>query len=336
MVFKLYIPSLLHLLVDFFSIYLLYSFKVDESLALVLIVLYDSLAFMSQPLIGAIIEKKKNLNKLITISLLVIIVSLFIPFFYISIPLCALGNALFHVSAGKLVLDKNQKSAPLGVFISFGALGVGFANLYGTKELFVLLFSISLVLLLVNSVMNYEDIKNKFKKENDNQKTYIFPIILITLGVMLRGFFGFYTDKSSITNLNNEAIVLIFVVFFAKFIGGFLVDRIKMIPVIILSMILSLFGTIYAYNCFLYFLGVFGINLLMALTLELIRRFLPNNHGFGFGLLASGLAFGSLCGVFLISNTNYYNYINITLIVLNTLTLLISLIYYKKKRGILL
>jgi hypothetical protein len=336
MVFKLFIPSLLHLLVDFFSIYLLLSFKLDQNIALILIVLYDSLAFMSQPLIGAIIEKKKNLNKIMTISLILIIASLFINVYYLAIPLCAIGNALFHVSAGKLVLDKSQKSAPLGVFISFGALGVGFASLYGTKELFTLLFPILLILLLVNSIMDYSDINYTYNKLENNQKLYIFPTILITFGVILRGFFGFYCDKSSLITLNNGSLISVIIVFFAKFIGGFLIDKVKMLPVIILSMILSLFGTIFSYNYYTYLLGVFGVNLLMALTLELIRRFLPNNRAFGFGLLASGLAFGSLCGMFLISNMKYNYLINVVLIILNTLTLLIALFCYKKKKGILL
>ena len=336
MSFKLFIPSFLHLLVDFFSIFLLFSFKVDTQTALLLVVLYDCLAFMSQPIFGALIEKVKRLNGIISLSVMVIIVAQFITLSYIAIPLAALGNALFHVAAGKLVIDKSSKSSPLGIFISFGALGVGFATLYANKQLFVLLLFILFVLVLVNEFINYDDIPYVNNQENNDQKTYIFPVILIMIGVTLRGFFGYYTDKSSLTQLNNGALISVFVVFIAKFIGGFLIDKFKMIPVIILSLILSIIGISFAQISYLYLFGVFGVNLLMAATLELIRRVLPNNHAFGFGLLASCLAFGSLLGIYLIGSYKYIFYINMILTSINSLSLILSVVYYKKKKGVLL
>jgi hypothetical protein len=336
MSFKLFIPSLLHLLVDFFSIYLLLSLKVDANIMVIMVILYDCLAFMSQPIIGALIEKSKKLNDLISISLVIVLVAQLIPIYYISIPLVAIGNALFHVSAGKLVIDKSVKSSPLGIFISFGVLGVGFATNFHNEYLYVILIALYIVLLLVNEVIDYNTIENTYIKDDNNEKTYIFPAILITFGVILRGFFGYYNDSTVVSTIQNGPIIIVLVVFFGKFIGGFLIDKFKMIPIILLSTILSVLGIIYSANFYAYLIGIFGVNLLMALTLELIRRVLPNARAFGFGLLASGLSLGSILGMFLKSNSPYVYYVNIILVLINLITLLVTLIIYKKKKGILL
>jgi len=330
--FKFFIPSILHFLVDFFSIYVLLSFNLDLENAAILAFLYDSIAFLLQPLLGAIFERIKHLKLLIDISAILIIIALFIPEKYTAIIIVGSGNALFHVSAGKLLLDKAEASSPLGVFISFGALGVGLASTFSDFYLFNILLFIFIIMLLVNQTMPYEKITYDFEKNNVMKKTNLLPLILIVLSVLFRGFFGFYTNYSWTNDVKYSVLIISIFVFLGKFLGGFILDKFKAIPLLVISLVLSISGFIFMNNIYLALLGILGTNLLMAFTLDLVRKVMPRYRAFGFGLLAAFLTIGSFLAMYLKTNFPYMILINFILVIINVIFLLIALLAYKKEK----
>jgi hypothetical protein len=313
-----WLPSLLHFFVDFFSVYALMAFHFSGELAVGLVLLYDALAFLPQPIIGAWLERSNHLAYWGSFGCLLTILGALIPEGVTAIIFFGLGNAIFHVCEGKLVLNKAKKAAPLGVFISFGSLGLGLALSYENLYLFLSLLIVFLLLSLANCFLPYENMPTLDPvPESPDKKTLRLPLILIVCGVFLRGFFGQYTQYAFSPSLANATLWFAFVVFLGKFSGGFLLDGVGSLPVIVFSSLLSL-------TCYFFptaigpsLLGVVAVNLLMALTMEFMRRATPLNLAFGFGLLAAFLLVGYEAGSFLKSSLPYQAYLAPILMVLN-------------------
>jgi hypothetical protein len=327
----LWLPALLHFFVDFFSVYALMAFHFSGELAIVLILLYDGLAFLPQPVIGAWLEKSNHMAYWGSLGCLLTIAGALIPEGITAILFFGLGNALFHVCEGKLVLDKSKKASPLGVFISFGSLGLGLALSYENLYLFLSLLVVFLLFSIANCFLPYEKMATCDPVPNSpDKKTLLLPLILIVSGVFFRGFFGQYTQYAFNPALANATMWFAFVVFLGKFSGGFFLDLIGSLPVIILSSVLSLTCYFFPTEIFPSLLGVVAVNLLMALTMEFMRRATPQNMAFGFGLLAAFLLVGYETGNFLKANADYQTYLAPILMVLNGLSLGLSDYWLKK------
>jgi hypothetical protein len=321
----LWLPALLHFFVDFFSVYALMAFHFSGEIAVVLTLLYDMLAFLPQPIIGAWLEKSNHLAYWGSLGCLLTIVGALIPEGISAILFFGLGNALFHVCEGKLVLNKAKKASPLGVFISFGSLGLGLALTYENLYLFLGLLIVFVLLSLANCFLPYDSMPTLDPvPEAQDKKTLLFPLILIVSGVFFRGFFGQYTAYQFSPSLVNATLLFALAVFIGKFIGGFVLDVIGSLPLIILSSVMSLVCYFFPTEIFPSLLGVVAVNLLMALTMEFMRRATPLNMAFGFGLLAAFLLVGYETGSFLKGVTSYQTYLAPTLMVLNGLSLAVS------------
>jgi len=333
---EFWIPSLLHLFVDFFCIYVLLSYNITDETKIIWFAVYNCLAFLLQPIIGPLIENSKKNKDLASFGCSLVILAAIIPNFYSGVILSGIGNAIFHVTMGTIILNKAEKSAPLGVFISFGAIGVGLASVFHNDILFYLMLLVFLILTAGNLFIHYDllpfDFKEEFKEEVklEDKKIMLIPVVLIVLGVFLRGFFGKYSSTS--WTAEYAILYIELAMFIGKFLGGFLLDFLSYIPTIIISLTLSLLGLFFLDNMYMTLIGIVGTNLLMGLTMELIRRGMPNNLGLGFGLLAAFLLAGTYIGEFSLLG-GYYYYIPLILMIINSLTLGISyLMLYNKNR----
>lgn len=333
---EFWVPCLLHLFVDFFCIYALLSYDINAETRLIWFTVYNCLAFLLQPVIGALIEKSKRNKELASFGCAFVIVGALFPNLYVTSIVSGIGNAMFHVCMGTIVLNKSEKSSPLGAFISFGAIGVGLASVFHNGWLFYSFLFVFAGLTALNMFTSYEfipyDFKEDFKKEVSKEDLKPLPIIigLITLGVILRGFFGKYSEIN--VDISYLVLYIELAMFLGKFVGGFILDLLGGIPLICISLALSILGLFFPSNIYLILLGIFGTNLLMAFTMELVRRSMPNNLGLGFGLLASGLMTGTYIGSFVITY-GYVYYIPLILMIINALSLFASLVVvYKKER----
>lgn len=102
--------------------------------AFALVLAYDVLAFGSQVLLGVGTDRFRAQGAATRLGLLLSAVSIaFIAWQpVVAMLLAGFGNALFHLGAGGLVLGRGaEKSAPSGIFVAPGALGLGFGLTYG-------------------------------------------------------------------------------------------------------------------------------------------------------------------------------------------------------------
>jgi hypothetical protein len=330
---EFWLATLLHFFVDFFSVYALLSFHLSAEWAFALTLAYDALAFLPQPLFGAIIEKSHFLAYLGSLGCLLVVIGALVPEAITAVIFVGLGNALFHVSEGKLVLEKSERSAPLGVFISGGSLGLGLALSFENLYLFIGLLLLFLIAAIVNCFLDYSKrIPFVYAPEAGKEKTLKGCLVLIVLGVFLRGFFGQYTAYAWPTNgLSSYNVLWVAIaVFLGKAIGGFILDFSGSVPLIIFSSLLSFVCAFFPTSFWASMVGVVGVNLLMALTMEFMRRATPKNLGFGFGLLAAFLLLGYCSGVFLKGLGNFQTWLTPLLMLLNGLSLIFAFILLKR------
>ena len=132
------VSAAMHLLVDGLCLCCLYltvsSFTTNGILSVFL--LYNILAFMSQPLTGMMVDRLTHRHWLLLWSLVLltlgVLVSLSLPLWTFSSSLClivavllGIGNSLFHVWGGKqMVIKTGNDIRALGVFVSTGVLGL--------------------------------------------------------------------------------------------------------------------------------------------------------------------------------------------------------------------
>ena len=320
---NLIVTSLLHLFVDFLcagglvlTLRLPYS---DTSFAYVFLV-YNLLAFLLQPLFGIIVDHLKDENKrkkhialLLLSSGLVMIgwcLTIFqmlgsvklLPLVFISSIFFGIGNALFHVVGGKEALTMSSKATPGGIFVSFGALGIGFATIINSSpfmELIYLIFAPAMLIALSymhlgtarnNPELAYEERKNK------SMGIFSLIVILLLLAVSIRSFLGFYTKMSDGISTWQAILLLSVAAFFGKAIGGIILDLVGPYVLIGISGVISIVCSIFLNIPFVDYIFVLSFNMLMPLTLDALRKVFPNKEGFSFGLCAAFLIPGYLIG----------------------------------------
>ena len=120
--------TVLHMLVDGICSTTIYASLYKDNIILPTIVFigYNVLAFMMQPLVGFLVDTVKKERLLVLGSLFLVVTgSLLGSIPYLCLLFLGLGNALFHVSAGKITItNSNQKLSLLGVFVSLGVVGL--------------------------------------------------------------------------------------------------------------------------------------------------------------------------------------------------------------------
>lgn len=272
-----------------------------------LVLTYDMLAFALQPFIGVWVDKKNVAAPLLYGSLAAVAVCNmlaaafdFTNVFGIAVAgliLVSLSNAAFHVSAGAFVIADAKKSAPLGVFVGTGAMGVALGKLLPSGLFFIgagcLVCCIVLALIRVSGRTvrpYYEQLKTlSVRTEAD-----ILPIALICAGVFLRGFCG----TAAVAEFETTRLTLVMVAFYAacgKMLGGFLSDvagvKTAVSACLPLGALLMCFG---AGNAALYSMGVMLFNTTMPVTLFMSICALPRYRNAAFGILAALLMVGSV------------------------------------------
>lgn len=212
--------------------------------------------------------------------------------------LLGLGNALFHVGGGLDVMNiSGNKAAPLGIFVSPGALGVYLGTLSGKQGisflpiLAALLLSCGLMLLLCK-----QDRLCPNAPVSVPGKQALLPAFLLFAVVALRSHGGMSVSlpwKAGLLALASVGTVVA-----GKALGGILADYFGALPVSCCSLGLSAVLFLFADRAFagLTALGLF--NMTMPITLHALSQKMPGMKGFSFGLLTFALFLGFLPAYF--------------------------------------
>ena len=321
--------SILHFLVDFISVGSLVLafnyFKDSFAHFSYIFLIYNCLAFLLQPFFGLLIDhfdderERKAIKAFMLLSIGILLlgyssIQLFhfsgfrranIVLVFVGAVLLGIGNALFHVTGGKEALIQSTKATPGGLFVSTGALGVGLASIMVVVPFaFDLVISFILIIPIITIIFTFvylstDNVPSIIVYEMRNVKkikTLITIVVVLCLAIAVRSFLGFYTKVSE--NLSGWEYTLLFAVaaFFGKAIGGIILDLVGPYFLLGISTIISVMLSIFNSVPFFSFIFVLSFNMLMPLTLDVLRKCFPNKEGFAFGLAASFLIPGYLLG----------------------------------------
>ena len=283
-----------------------------DRMSLGAILIYNLLAFLSQPLTGLLADRLSHSHWLLLWSALLLTVAVavaMLPFrtewALITVALLlGAGNSLFHVWGGKqAVIKTGNDIRALGVFVSTGALGLAVGYVFCSWALLsaLLLVFIGLSVLYVQ----WDDGASQAVEDIRSNHPWLTPLTIWTLVVMLmlcvcyRSFAGEVFSKG-ITKTQSLILVIGIVAMLGKMAGGWIVRWAGILP----SVIVILAGVAL---CFLFrenlvwvlLSGIFLMNCTMPITLYLANLLLPKREGLAFGLLAAALIPGYLLAVYL-------------------------------------
>lgn len=330
--------SVAHLVVDAACAFLLLSLLGAYDNPLLALLLYNGVAFALQALLGWLIDKWLHPKLAAMIGLICVASSfLFTGSLYVALMLFSLGNALYHVGAGSLVLTLPEKKATFsGIFVAPGALGLAIGTYLATTGSRLPLSVLPIILLVLCGLVYVVGMPAfiRIKQESTGVKAHVgwlifLLILLILFTIFIRSLVGMSMDYPWKQN-QWLAYGLLAAVFGGKVLGGVLADAIGLVKTGVWSLLLStVLLSFFAAQPALAITGVFLFNFSMAVTLIAVLNLLPAYRGLSFGLTTVALYLGAL-PVLLGSNEWVYNpFMGFAVIMLSAITLFIALRYSK-------
>ncbi|MCX5775379.1 MAG: hypothetical protein NTV44_03330 [Firmicutes bacterium] len=307
----LIILMFLHFFVDYFASFSLLSLGLHYQGLAWLFLVYNILAFLPQPLFGFLIDKTAP-KHFVSIGLAMLAIGfLFVDVSpWAGVVFLGLGNAIFHVAGGKIIINSNEKKWPLGAFVGMGAIGLACAWAFPDNTDLATVF----FLLTVVALTAFQFVKMTVIERSDEAAPIKVPwLLLVAVAILVRAFLGKY-----VTYEISFALWVLLAGCAAgvgKIVGGFLADRFGVTVTVIISTVLGLASLFFTHNAVLSIVGILAINIAMPITLYLIIRAMPHYTATAFGIAAMTLIPGFYAGLFFAS---YYSiFVTIGLMLLN-------------------
>lgn len=296
---RIYILSILHFLVDglcAFTIVNKLYLNENEIVVFLVFLIYNLIAFCFQILVGIIIDKTRNHQMFLNISLIILILAstISLPPLFITI-LLGISNSFFHVIGGVYVQKHSiDKMKYLGIFVAFGAIGLSIGTNISSEIVLLLMLILTFVLGMLTNIF-----KDNLTKQNELGQISTHTIkylLIILLVVLIRAMMGSACTPNIELGII-EVIALSFGIFLGKLLGGIFSDYCGIKITTIVSLSLALVGYIFFRNNYLIFLfSTILFNTTMPITLYFSNKLLKNHYGLSFGLLACMLFPGYILG----------------------------------------
>jgi len=313
------------------------SLKLELTAAANYIILYNVLAFATQPLTGYTSDSFRAPKFFAGAGCVIIALA---ALCYGSYPLAAaclagIGNSVFHVGAGAICLNlRPDKAAPMGVFVAPGAFGLMLGGVIGKAGIFNgAVFSILLLVLAVLFIfVKTPDLKYASVNDTGAFDGFEIPLILFLFTVAIRSFTGFFLNFS----WKSDKLLLLWLtlaVVCGKAAGGAVSDRFgwRFVTVggLITSSALITFGAGYVPAAIA---GILLFNMTMPVTLVAVSNLLPGRPAFSFGLACLALILGALPAFCSAPATGFAETsLAFAVVILSAVVLLYALnIYYRK------
>ena len=208
--------------------------------------------------------------------------------------IAGLGNGMFHVGGGLEVLNDSDKAAPLGMFVSPGAVGLYVGTAWASR--FVRFgWTLPLLMVLVGLGLLYSgkgcSISRNAPPSLDLSKGDALPLLCLFVVVVLRSLLGSGAFSTGLGDL--PGIVPVLCLAAGKAVGGFAGDRLGMRTAAVLSLVAAAVLLLLPRG-YMTLVALFLFNMTMPLTLFEAARLLPGAKGGAFGLLTCALFVGVL------------------------------------------
>ncbi len=248
--------------------------------------IYNLIAFGGQAAAGFFLDKHQNfLRASFLVSLICLGVgTLPVAGIFAQAIFLGVGNCLFHVTAGRIVLQNYSSFKALGLFVSSGAIGLAAGlNLLIDAKIFLIAYAVLTVLVLAK--FQEPEISDVQISETGLSLPLIFCSILLLSCVIMRGFGG--------GGSSSEYVMLFPIIFAAgKFLGGVCCDKFGWQNTILLIFLLGFLSLQFVGLVPLIILTL-SFNMTMPLTLRLLHACSPAYPGMIFGLAAGCLMPGA-------------------------------------------
>jgi len=277
------------------------------SSALVFVLGYDLLAFAGQAPLGWLSDRLGlRRGAALTGLLLTAVALLASPTFGTAVAVLAgVGNALFHVGAGAMVLAGSKgRAAPPGIFVAPGALGLGIGLLLGRKFLAVPMWPWLVAIAAACVMVLFVAAKPPSRVQTTSIHPGTLPdfsrgevalvVALLSLSVAVRSLAGTVACDACPRGLF-LLVALPVAAFAGKLSGGFLADRFGWIDLSMVALLAS--APLMAFSggdLWLALPGILIFQMTMPVTLAAMMRLWPTRPAFGFGLLCVALVAGTL------------------------------------------
>ena len=313
-----------HFLVDAACVGALFSFGTEALALSSAVIVYNTLAFSTQCLVGLLMDRALKRGRtrsdylmlcgiVQAAAMFVVAAAALYPFgLMIKAVLIGLGNSVFHVAGGSVTLDRSGgKAAPLGIFVAPGAFGVTLGVLY-PQIIDYICAALGIAAVACFSIYRrsvfYKDLGGTAEKTADighnavkgpagsSKSDPILPVAFLTFAVAVRAIGGSAAEFTWKTGAAASLLLTLFV-FLGKALGGSVCDRLGVVkPAIASIVVAAILTAFFAWSMPLSFIGQLLINLSMPVTLWLMYRHIPDYPGLAFGLAASALWPGALIG----------------------------------------
>ena len=311
------LAAALHFCVDGLCLCCLYMATTGIQDLLKYFVVYNVLAFLTQPFTGMLADGAKQRHWLLLSSIILLILAVLetvcvMPYcsaesmvlLMVLSVLLGIGNSLFHVWGGKeTAVRTGNDIRALGVFVSTGAFGLAVGSVFLSRALMLcLLLGICILALAFLRIDTTKQI-DAIEVDSDS-KVYSKPLvwavlILIMLIVAGRSFLG-----ESFTGMIDKTPVVVLLIgaltMTGKMAGGWLVKWMGMVTSIILLVAGVIICLVAKGNHIgIALAGLFMVNCTMPITLYWANVMLKGHEGLAFGLLAASLIPGYLIATLL-------------------------------------
>ncbi|MCR4602294.1 MAG: hypothetical protein K5683_02005 [Prevotella sp.] len=268
------------------------------------IMVYNVLAFLTQPLTGMLADRHPHHQMLlqgavVLLSLGVMSGSLCclsssLAFSYLVAVLLGLGNSLFHVWGGKRVATVTGNDIrALGIFVAPGALGLVVGMLFRSWWLLYVLLGVLALLTVWASFISPAPPMARESVVRPAPVVWLSIIVLMAI-VSVRSLLG-ETFSADLTAWGVTALVVGAVAMLGKMVGGFVARAAGIgwaLALMVTGVALCLFFRHAAIA--MSWAGLLVVNMTMAVTLWLANHVLQEREGLAFGLLAASLMPGYL------------------------------------------
>jgi FSR family fosmidomycin resistance protein-like MFS transporter len=283
---------------------------VAPELAFAMVVGYDVIAFGSQVPFGWLTDRfaKPSLAILVGLVLtaLALVCSASNP--RITMALAGVGNALFHLGAGAMVLKASglTRAAPAGLYVGPGALGLAFGIFYGARSAHGPLWPLlaltlaALVLFLATQLFH----STPAPKLPSAPRPATLPsryapwiVALLLVSITVRSLVGLSAARGY-TRSELLVIGIPVAAFLGKSLGGFLADRFGWLETSVGALLFSLpFIALEPKTPWL-LLGLFAFQMTMPVTLTAVAQLMPRRIATAFGFTCLALIVGALPTMF--------------------------------------
>ena len=292
---KLTVLSLAHFCVDMCCAALFFGWLGKTADWWLSMVLYNACAFALQLPLGFLADRANHNLPFAAAGCALVAAS----FLLTGAPLltsmvCGLGNGMFHVGGGLEVLNDSDRAAPLGLFVSPGAIGLCAGTVWAAlfvQHAWVLPGLMALAGLALLLTAKAETASHNAPFSPARSQGSGLSLLYLFLVVAMRSLLSSDAFATGLSTL--PGLVPVLCLALGKAAGGFLGDRLGLRRTAILSL-----GTTAALlllpRGYWTLIALFLFNMTMPLTLFAAARELPGAKGGAFGLLTSALFVGML------------------------------------------